>query len=119
LLAAATSEGSALFEALTPLRAGATALSEEELKALDRDWTKWRGEWVRRRKVFNACVSPALNSGGIVPDAFMRRFWSLATEGLPPQDIEILEEDLGIELDSDEQAALEKSWVCAPKLGRR
>jgi 26S proteasome regulatory subunit (ATPase 3-interacting protein) len=56
LLASASSRQVALLESLTPLRAGAKALSADELKALDQSWDKWRGEWVQRRRVFNKCV---------------------------------------------------------------
>jgi 26S proteasome regulatory subunit (ATPase 3-interacting protein) len=41
---------------LTPLRAGAKALSADELKALDQSWDKWRGEWVHRRRVYNKYI---------------------------------------------------------------
>jgi hypothetical protein len=59
LLASATARQAALLESLTPLRAGAKALSADELKTLDQSWDKWRGEWVHRRRVFNKCVPSA------------------------------------------------------------
>ena len=42
------------------------------------------------------------------------RFWALATDALPPQDALALAEDLGVERDSDEHAALELGPLCAP-----
>ena len=53
---------------------------------------------------------------------FGDRFWSLATDALPPQDSAALAEDLGIEFDTSEHTALEKGPLCAPKnsiLGKR
>jgi 26S proteasome regulatory subunit (ATPase 3-interacting protein) len=44
---------SAMEERLGPLRSGALVLSATDLAALDSEWTKWRAEWVRRRKIFN------------------------------------------------------------------
>jgi 26S proteasome regulatory subunit (ATPase 3-interacting protein) len=44
---------SAMEERLGPLRSGAPVLSATDLAALDSEWTKWRAEWVRRRKIFN------------------------------------------------------------------
>jgi 26S proteasome regulatory subunit, ATPase 3, interacting protein len=52
MLSVASEEETTLLNSLSPLRAGAPALSTEELKALDQSWEKWRSEWVRRRKVF-------------------------------------------------------------------
>ncbi|KAK7682597.1 hypothetical protein QCA50_014397 [Cerrena zonata] len=88
---------------LEPLRSGSTLVTAEDLAALDSEWTKWRAEWVRRKKIFNT-------------------FWSLATDALPPQDSAALAEDLGIEFDTSEHTALEKGPLCAPKstvLGKR
>jgi hypothetical protein len=45
-----------LREHLEPLRAGTPRVSTAELDALDAEWTKWRSEWVRRRKVFYKCA---------------------------------------------------------------
>lgn len=42
---------------LEPLRSGTTLVSTEDLALLDAEWTKWRAEWVRRRKIFNTYVS--------------------------------------------------------------
>ena len=47
-----------LREQLEPLRAGTPLVSPAELDALDAEWTKWRSEWVRRRKVFYKCAPP-------------------------------------------------------------
>ncbi|KAJ3813175.1 TBPIP-domain-containing protein [Lentinula aff. lateritia] len=79
---------------LQPLRSGAPPISTEEIAQIDADWLKWREEWIRRKKTFNS-------------------FWQLATDSLPPQDTTILSEDLGIEYDTPEHAALEKSHLCA------
>lgn len=47
-------------------------------------------------------------------------FWALATDALPPQDAVALGEDLGVERDSDEHAALERGSLCAlPARGGR
>jgi 26S proteasome regulatory subunit (ATPase 3-interacting protein) len=45
-----------LREHLEPLRAGTPLVSTAELNALDAEWTKWRSEWVKRRKVFYKCA---------------------------------------------------------------
>ncbi|GLB37843.1 putative homologous recombination [Lyophyllum shimeji] len=63
---------------LQPLRLGAPLISADELALIDTEWTKWRGEWTRRKKVFTT-------------------FWQLATDSLPPQDAADLAEDLVIE----------------------
>ncbi|KAJ3749290.1 TBPIP-domain-containing protein [Lentinula detonsa] len=78
---------------LQPLRSGAPPISAEEVAPIDADWLKWREEWVRRKKIFNS-------------------LWVLATDSLPPQDATILSEDLGIEHDTPEHAALEKGQLC-------
>ncbi|KAJ3988808.1 TBPIP-domain-containing protein [Lentinula detonsa] len=78
---------------LQPLRSGAPPISAEEVAQIDADWLKWREEWVRRKKIFNS-------------------LWVLATDSLPPQDATILSEDLGIEHDTPEHAALEKGQLC-------
>lgn len=41
---------------LEPLRSGASIVSADELAAIDREWIQWRGEWVRRKKIFNKYV---------------------------------------------------------------
>ncbi|KAJ3973107.1 TBPIP-domain-containing protein [Lentinula raphanica] len=79
---------------LQPLRSGAPPVSSEEVAQIDTDWLKWREEWIRRKKIFNT-------------------LWALATDSLPPQDAAILSEDLGIEEDTPEHTALEKSHLCA------
>ena len=37
---------------LEPLRSGQRLISEEEMAQLDADWTKWRAEWVSRKKIY-------------------------------------------------------------------
>ncbi|KAG2341901.1 TBPIP-domain-containing protein [Suillus weaverae] len=83
-----------LTDRLIPLRSGAPLISAEELVKIDVDWAKWRAEWIRRRKVFMT-------------------FWQLATDSLPPQEAEILLEDLGMEFDPTEHKTLEKGPLCA------
>ncbi|KAG6844385.1 hypothetical protein H0H87_007289 [Tephrocybe sp. NHM501043] len=81
---------SSLSTRLGPLRSGAPLISEADLVLVDAEWTKWRVEWVRRRKVFTT-------------------FWQLATDALPPPDASNLAEDLGVELDTPEHSALERT----------
>jgi hypothetical protein len=50
-----------LREHLEPLRAGTPLVSTAELNELDAEWTKWRSEWVKRRKVFYKCGSPCFS----------------------------------------------------------
>ncbi|KAK7472998.1 PSMC3 interacting protein [Stygiomarasmius scandens] len=76
-------------EILAPLRSGAPLVSAEDIAKIDADWEKWRMEWTKRKKVF-------------------KTLWDLATDSLPPQDADILAEDLGIEFDTSEHVALEK-----------
>ncbi|KAI0073158.1 TBPIP-domain-containing protein [Panus rudis PR-1116 ss-1] len=83
---------------LEPLRSGSTLVSAEDLALLDAEWTKWRAEWVRRRKIFKS-------------------FWDLVTDALPPQDSSELAEDLGIEFDTEEHDVLERGPICAPNGG--
>ncbi|KAG2034997.1 TBPIP-domain-containing protein [Suillus americanus] len=83
-----------LTDRLVPLRSGAPLISAEELVKIDAEWAKWRAEWIRRRKVFMT-------------------FWQLATDSLPPQEAEMLLEDLGIEFDTTEHKTLEKGPLCA------
>ncbi|THH29472.1 hypothetical protein EUX98_g4715 [Antrodiella citrinella] len=87
---------------LEPLRSGAPPISPEELAQLDAEWTKYRNDWVRRRKIFNT-------------------FWALVTDALPPQESSALAEDLGIEFDTAEHISVEKGPLCAPPgvLGKR
>ena len=42
---------------LDPLRSGTPLVSSSELDTLDADWTRWRAEWIHRRKVFYKCVA--------------------------------------------------------------
>ncbi|KAF8971073.1 TBPIP-domain-containing protein [Flammula alnicola] len=80
-------------KSLQPLRSGAPPISAQQLEQIYADWTKWRAQWIRRRKVFMT-------------------FWQLATDALPPQDAKNLEEDLGIEKDTPEHLALEQGSLC-------
>ena len=41
---------------LEPLRAGSALVSADELAQIDAEWARWRGEWVRRKKIFNTYV---------------------------------------------------------------
>jgi 26S proteasome regulatory subunit (ATPase 3-interacting protein) len=76
---------------------------------------KWRTEWIRRKKIFNEYDPFPISS---TPDVVQRRricayyklsFWHIATDALPPQDATTLAEDLGIEQDTNEHSALERS----------
>ncbi|KAG2049340.1 TBPIP-domain-containing protein [Suillus hirtellus] len=96
-IASTKKEIAQLTDRLVPLRSGAPLISAEELIKIDADWAKWRAEWIRRRKVFMT----------------LARFWQLATDSLPPQEGEILLEDLGIEFDTTEHKILEKGPLCA------
>ncbi|KAF4563451.1 hypothetical protein EYR40_006817 [Pleurotus pulmonarius] len=78
---------------LQPLRGGTTLVSADDIAQIDAEWVKWRAEWTRRRKIFTS-------------------FWQLATDALPPQDATALAEDLGIEFDTSEHQALERSHIC-------
>ncbi|KAF8895721.1 TBPIP-domain-containing protein [Gymnopilus junonius] len=89
---------SKITDTLKPLRSGAPPITAEELDRIHADWSKWRAEWVRRRKVFIT-------------------FWQLATDALPPQDAKDLHEDLGIEKDAQEHTALEQSPLCQQPQG--
>ncbi|KAI9456843.1 TBPIP-domain-containing protein [Lactarius psammicola] len=91
---------------LEPLRAGTPLVSAAELDALDADWTRWRAEWVRRRKVFYKCAFPH--------PYFLFGFWALVADSLSPPDAEQLAEDLGIENDTPEHVELEHGALCAP-----
>ncbi|KAH9847205.1 TBPIP-domain-containing protein [Lenzites betulinus] len=83
-----------------PLRTGTPLLSEAESAALEGEWTRWRKDWVRRRKVFDT-------------------FWALATDALTPQDATELADELGIEHDTAEHGGLEQGALAASVLGKR
>ncbi|KAA1476266.1 TBPIP-domain-containing protein [Dentipellis sp. KUC8613] len=85
---------------LEPLRSGTPLVDAEALAALDQEWTKWRAEWVRRKKVFLT-------------------FWALVSDTLSPQDATELRDDLGIEYDSVEHTMLEQGPLCSINLGRK
>jgi len=51
---------------------------------------------------------------------YSRRFWTMATDALPPQDATALAEDLGIEFDTEEHVAIERGPLCAlPNMKRK
>ncbi|KAG7090968.1 hypothetical protein E1B28_010035 [Marasmius oreades] len=79
---------------LQPLRTGSELVSAENLAQVDAEWTKWRAEWIRRRKIFMS-------------------FWHLITDTLSPQDAETLSGDLGIEFDTAEHVSVENGPLCA------
>ncbi|KAI0312723.1 TBPIP-domain-containing protein [Amylostereum chailletii] len=87
---------------LGPLRSGVQPVSTAALARLDADWTKWRAEWVRRRKVF-------------------KELWGYIADSLSPQDATALLEDLGVEGDTSEHATIEHGPLCDTKtaLGKR
>ena len=115
---------------LEPLRAGMPLVSAEECEQLEAEWARWRGEWVRRRKIFSTSVPspfiPFARFRGasrltIKTDACSDRFWSLVTDALTPQEARELGEDLGIERDTGEHEGLEKGPLCSSGsvLGKR
>lgn len=107
---------------LQPLRGGTTLVSADDIAQIDTEWVKWRAEWTRRRKIFTSYVQrrhalvPFTRSSAHGASACLRswiqRFWQLATDALPPQDAAALAEDLGIEFDTSEHQALERSHIC-------
>jgi 26S proteasome regulatory subunit (ATPase 3-interacting protein) len=98
---------------LQPLRSGAPPISAEKVAQIYADWTKWRAEWVRRRKIFNTYEDFALMMEVLCLYArFPIRFWHLVVDALPPQEAKDLEENLGIERDSPEHTALEQGSFC-------
>ena len=80
------------------------------------DWTKWRAEWVLRKKTFRRWVTKICFRKRITRQFY--RFWELATDALSPQDTKSLEEDLGIEVDTPEHACLEQGPLCSLKRKR-
>ncbi|THH17913.1 hypothetical protein EW146_g3001 [Bondarzewia mesenterica] len=94
-------DNKALVAEVRTLSAGTSLVSAEELEQLDTDWSKWRGEWAKRKKIFLT-------------------LWSLVSDNLTPQDAKDLAEDLGIEYDTPEHATLERSPLCSlPLKGRK
>lgn len=88
-----------LLETLNPLRSGTPLISAEEIEELDKDWTRWRAEWVHRRNIG-------------------KEVWCMFTDSLSPQDATDLAEELGVEVDSPEHLKLERSTLCAVKVSR-
>ncbi|KAF9017524.1 TBPIP-domain-containing protein [Hymenopellis radicata] len=78
---------------LEPLRSANSLISAEDLAKVDAEWTKWRTEWLSRKKIFSV-------------------LWSLIADSLSPQQAVDLGDDLGIELDATEHAVLERSSLC-------
>jgi 26S proteasome regulatory subunit (ATPase 3-interacting protein) len=116
------------------MRTGTPLVSGAELDALDTEWTQWRAEWVRRRKVFYECALFGLlpffcTRGGRTPThvratetdflSLMKSFWALVSDPLPPPDAVQLAEDLGIEYDTREHLELERGPLCAPPRASR
>ncbi|KAF8638065.1 hypothetical protein AX16_010697 [Volvariella volvacea WC 439] len=97
---------------LAPLQSGTPLISEKELGQIDADWIKWRAEWIRRKKIF---MTYGLKFAMYVVLTVLRQtsFWQLVTDALPPQDAQDLAEDLGIEMDTEEHVAVERSPLCA------
>ncbi|KAH8117635.1 TBPIP-domain-containing protein [Phellopilus nigrolimitatus] len=85
---------------LTPLRAGTSLVSPEEIAQLDKDWMKWRAEWISRRKIYT-------------------NLWHLVSDSLSPQDANDLAEDLGIECDTTEHGNIERGPLCTAPLKKR
>lgn len=132
---AARSQLEKLRAHLAPLREGAPRISAEQLQQLDLDWAKWRGQWLKRRKVFVTYASqfrsPCRASssfvlllkiwivlGGSFPIQPYRlgpsRFWADVTGDRGRQDALDLADELGIEHDTAEHIALEKGPLCIP-----
>jgi 26S proteasome regulatory subunit, ATPase 3, interacting protein len=44
-------------QALEPLRSGKQLISAGDLAILDVDWDKWHAQWVKRKRIFETCVS--------------------------------------------------------------
>ncbi|PFH52082.1 hypothetical protein AMATHDRAFT_190418 [Amanita thiersii Skay4041] len=94
-----TTTQSAVKDALARLGGlgcGTPIISAEDREHIETEWKKWRIEWVRRRKVFMT-------------------FWQLVTDLLTPHEAESLGEELGIEWDSPEHIAVERSNLCEEK----
>ncbi|KAH0827301.1 TBPIP-domain-containing protein [Lanmaoa asiatica] len=105
-----------LLERLAPLRSGVPLISTDDLAQLDNEWTKWRPEWVRRKKIFTSSVRiypSSTHPRRCTLTGIASRFWQFATDVLPPQDANALAEDLGIEFDTPEHLSLERGPLCA------
>ncbi|EIM91602.1 TBPIP-domain-containing protein [Stereum hirsutum FP-91666 SS1] len=101
-LQAAEESAAKLQSHLLPLRSGTPLVSAAELKEIDQEWTKWRAEWVRRRKVW-------------------KTLWALISDSLDTSSASELLEDLGVEQDTAEHVAVERGSLCAvgAAIGRR
>ncbi|KAN0130529.1 hypothetical protein V8E53_011615, partial [Lactarius tabidus] len=73
------------LRAYIDIRSGTTLVSSAELETLDTDWTRWRTEWIHRRKVFykySLCFS--FSAGDDRRDAVS--LWVLVVDSLFPHD---------------------------------
>lgn len=77
------------LQLLLPLRHGAPTVTTEELENMEKDWKKYRAEWIYRKKIF-------------------RELWTSFTEAMVPSEVDELTEALGIEFDSEEHVDLER-----------
>ncbi|KAI5450495.1 hypothetical protein NCC49_002952 [Naganishia albida] len=75
-------------------------IGQDKLDALDAEWTRWRKEWVARRKVYQA-------------------LFDMAQPELSGADRANYEEDIGVDDDPAELKALENSDLCKPKVAAR
>lgn len=103
---------------LEPLRQGAPMISKEEKAQIEADWAKWRSEWIRRKRIFNAFVLPS-SSCLVLAAQVSPRLWHLQIDSLSPQEAITLSDDLGIELDTPEHRSLEHSPLCTERTLKR
>jgi len=77
-IAALTEEIAKTSAHLQPLRSGAPLVSSEDLAQVDADWTNWRVEWVRRKKIFSTYVDSqdCFNSSRFLPVRFFNCYCS-------------------------------------------
>ncbi|KAF8170311.1 TBPIP-domain-containing protein [Mycena galopus ATCC 62051] len=101
---------------LQPLRSGAPLISAKDLEQVEAEWEKWRAQWVRRKKIFTEYdlfpfhqLRPSWLQYRRIPAYFKHSFWHIVADALAPQEAATLAEDLGIEQDTNEHSALERS----------
>ncbi|GHJ89156.1 hypothetical protein NliqN6_5558 [Naganishia liquefaciens] len=80
----------------TPGENGEWPIGKEQLDALNAEWSKWRKEWISRRKVYQALLDV------VQPDLAGASRLSF-------------EEEIGVDQDPDELKALEASDLCKPQ----
>jgi 26S proteasome regulatory subunit (ATPase 3-interacting protein) len=97
---------------IEPLRSGTPLVSSAELDTLDAEWTRWRAEWICRRKVFYKYSLSFSRFWEEMIDVMFVSFWALVADSLSPHDAEQLAEDLGIEHDTPEHVELERGPLC-------